>query len=74
MVVKTPEQLEDDAIKDAIRSMVAIRVRRIQRDLQNEITAQIKERVDLARLQGKKVDVNKFVMEVARETAAAQGD
>jgi hypothetical protein len=74
MVVKTPEQLEDAAIADAIRSIVAIKTRVEQRELQNRLTDAVNRKVTDARLKGRKVDVDKFIVEVAREVAATQGD
>ena len=70
MVVKTPEQLEDAAIADVIRSVVAIKTRRMQRELQNKVAALVQPKIDHARLQGKHVDVNKLVQEVTREITA----
>lgn len=73
MVVKTPEQLEDAAIADAIRTLVALRTRAEQRRIQNAITEAVKERLDTARLQGKRLNVDKFVVEVAREVGLYEG-
>lgn len=70
LVVKTPEQLEDAAIADAIRSVVAITARRMQRELQNRVAAAVQPKIDVARLQGKHVDVNRLVQEVFREVTA----
>lgn len=69
MLVKTPEQLEDAAIADAIRAIVGLKVKATQRELVNGITEKVKLQVDLARLNGKKVDVHKFVQEVLDEIA-----
>jgi hypothetical protein len=70
LVVKTPEQLEDAAIADVIRSVVAIKTRRMQRELQNKVAALVQPKIDVARLEGKHVDVNKLVQEVIRAITA----
>ena len=69
MTPKTPEQLEDAAIADVIRSVVALRTRKEHRELQNRITELVAPKIELARLQGKHVDVDKLVAEVQRELA-----
>jgi hypothetical protein len=74
MLVRTPEQLEDAAIADAIRSVVALKTRAQQRELQNTITDRVKNKIELARLNGKKVDVQAFIQEVIREVATTVGD
>jgi hypothetical protein len=71
MQVKTPEQLEDAAIADAIRSVVALKVRREQRELQNRLTEQVQKKVDLARLNGERVNIQAFVKEVVSAVADA---
>ena len=67
---KTPEQIEDDAIKDAIRSVVGLKARMMQRELQNQVIERVAPKITTARLQGRKIDVDKFVSEVLREVAA----
>lgn len=71
MVVKTPQQLEDAAIADVIRSVVQIKTRNEQRELQNRITELVYPKIERARLRGQGVDIHKFVMEVVREIASA---
>lgn len=71
MLVKTPEQLEDAAIADAIRSVVALSMRVQQRELQNKITEGVKAKVDRARLNGQKVNIKAFVKEVVNEVEQA---
>lgn len=69
MQVKTPEQLEDAALADAIRSIIRLKTAALQREMQNNLTEQIKVKVDTARLMGKKVDVQAFIKEVVSEVA-----
>jgi hypothetical protein len=71
MKAKTPEQLEDAAIADAIRSVVALKTRADQRALVAKITDSVQDKVDNARLNGKRVDVQAFIKEVVREVASA---
>lgn len=68
MIVKTPEQIEDANIADVIRTVVAIKTRKMHRELMNRIVEQVAPKIELARLQGKQIDVEKFVTEVMRET------
>jgi hypothetical protein len=72
VVVKTPEQLEDAAIADAIRSVVGLKTRAMHRELVTNITDKVDAKIRKARLQGKRVDVNRFIEEVVREVAATQ--
>jgi hypothetical protein len=74
MVVKTPEQLEDAAIADAIRSVVGIKTRALHRELVAQVSEQVESRVQKARLNGKSVNVNRFIEEVVREVATKQRD
>lgn len=71
MQVKTPEQLEDAAIADAIRSIVGIKIKATQRELVNKISEQIQPKVDRARLDGKRVDIQAFIKEVLSEISNA---
>ena len=71
MQVKTPEQLEDAAIADAIRSIVGIKIKATQRELVNKISEQIQPKVDRARLDGKRVDIQAFIKEVLSEVSNA---
>jgi hypothetical protein len=71
MQVKTPEQLEDAAISDAIRSIVGIKIKATQRELVNKISEQIQPKVDRARLDGKRVDIQAFIKEVLSEVSNA---
>lgn len=73
MKAKTPEQLEDAAIADAIRSVAAIKTRAYHRQMVNDLTARVQGKVDRARLDGKKVDIQAFVKEVVGEVASYQG-
>ena len=70
MSPKTPTQLEDAAIADVIRSVVSIKTRQIQREMQNAISEKVMPQLESARLKGKKVDIHRLVQEVARETAS----
>ena len=72
MNVKTPEQLEDAAIADIIRSVVAMRTRGLYREMQNRIVEIVTPKIDMARLQGKRIDVDKLVSEVLREVTASK--
>lgn len=67
MIAKTPEQIEDANIADVISTVVAIKTRKIHRELKNRIVEQVMPKIDLARLQGKAIDVEKFVAEVMKE-------
>ena len=71
MVVKTPEQLEDAQIADAIRSIVALKTRAQHRELVNKITVKVHTKINNARLKGNRVDVDKFIEEVVREVTSA---
>lgn len=71
MVIKTPQQLEEQNITDIIRSVVSIRTRQEQRELQNRITESVMPKVETARLKGQSVDIEKFVREVWREVTSA---
>ena len=67
---KTPEQIEDAAITDIIRTTVALRMRKETRRLQNDLLLEISPKVERARLDGKKVDLNKLVVEALNAIAS----
>lgn len=69
--VKTPEQLEDAAITDAIRSVVGVRTRAQFRELQNRLAETLAPKIEAARLNGRRVDVEKLISEALRETTNA---
>lgn len=71
MKVQTPEQLEDAQIADAIRSIVALKTRAQQRELQNKLTEAVQPKLNHARLNGKRVNVDAFIKELLREVANA---
>ncbi len=73
MIVRTPEELEDAAITDAIRSIVGMRTRAQHRDLQNRIVGMVQPKLEMARLQGKRVNVKELMKEVLDETATPEG-
>lgn len=69
MLVKTTEQLEDAAIADAIRTAVGVRTREQFRVLQNRIAETLAPKIERARLDGKRIDVEKLIEEALRATA-----
>ncbi len=71
MITRTPQQLEDVAITDAIRSIVGMHTRNQHRELQNRITEMVQPKLDRARLQGKRVDVKALMKEVMNEVASS---
>lgn len=66
---KTPEQLEDAAVFDTIRSVVGLQMRREGRALQNQLVEAIYPKVERARLDGKHVDLSKLVVEALNALA-----
>ena len=71
---KTPEQLEDAEIADAIRTVVAFGLRGKKRKIENSLFEQVKPQVDEARLKGKSVDVHKLVMSLFKESYVSSND
>jgi len=69
LLVKTTEQLEDAAIADAIRTAVGVRTREQFRVLQNRIAETLAPKIERARLDGKRIDVEKLIEEALRATA-----
>lgn len=57
-MVKSPEQLEDANIADAVNTAVGLRLRELKRHITNEIMEVVQPQVDSARLRGKEVDVD----------------
>jgi glutamate racemase len=56
-MVKSPEQLEDANITDAVNTAVGLRLRELKRQITNEIMEVVQPQVDSARLRGKEVDI-----------------
>lgn len=67
MTVKTPEQLEDAAIADAVRSIVAIEMREKKRATENKLFEIVKPQVERARLEGRKINVRMLVARLFKE-------
>jgi hypothetical protein len=67
-VVKSPEQLEDAAITDAIDTAVGLRLREIKRQMTNEIRMLVQPEVDAARLNGRSVNVSRLFTSVVKHT------
>lgn len=67
MTIKTPEQLEDAAIADAIRTLVALEMREKKREIENHLISAVKPQVDKARLEGRSVDVRTLVQRLFKE-------
>lgn len=65
-MIKTPEQLEDAAIKDAMSTAVALRLRALKRSMLNYLEAKTKDEITNARLNGREVDVEKMMAESLR--------
>jgi hypothetical protein len=64
---KTRVQLEDQAIRDAVSTIVGLEMRRMKNAMVNRMLEQIAPQVEDARLFGKSVDVPMLVQRVWKE-------
>ena len=60
MTIKTPEQMEDAAITDAISTVASLYAKEQRRQLVNHLQSALKPHVDEARLKGREIDIAKF--------------
>lgn len=67
MTIKTPEQLEDAAIADAIRTLVALELREKKREVENHLFEIVRPQVERARLEGRSVNVKTLVQRLFKE-------
>lgn len=59
---KSPEELEDAAIRDAVNTAVSLQLRNLKRSATNYILTSITPEVESARHAGREVDIDKFFM------------
>lgn len=61
---KTPEELDDAAVVDAVRTFLAVQARDWQRRQQNEVLPRVLKLVDEARANGDAPDVPAIIRQV----------
>lgn len=72
-MVKSPEQLEDASIADAVNTAVGLRLRELKRQITNEIMEVVQPQVDTARLKGKAVDVEAVLVSALKHSRIVTG-
>jgi hypothetical protein len=70
VTIKTPEQLEDLAIRDAVNTVVALELRNTKRELVNSLMADLDPQITKARLEGRAIDVKVLVERLMKERRA----
>lgn len=74
MTIKTPEQLEDRSIRDAVSTLVALEERERKHRLVNSLMAELLPQVQKARLEGRRIDVKVLVERLWKERRANAPD